>query len=202
MVVTSWACGAPPRHQIVRQPGAGGPPAAVEEGGVGAEEREDAAGEGGDKVEEEAEEGAVVAEDEVEMAEAGGGEVVEEEGGDDEQDEADDNVVVYQPLPAAQQAPKKRRRPPREVWIVNQDAARAEMPAQAPPAQQDLGRPVRIRREPDHYGIEKGREPDSDRKNDTNSDILFFTHITPIYRHFSNLAHLNTVCFMRYTFEC
>ena len=160
-VVTSWASRAPPRHQIVRQPGAGGPPAAVEEGGDEAEEREDAAGEGGDKVEEEAEEGAVVAEDEVEMAEAGGGEVVEEEGGDDEQDEADDNVVVYQPLPAAQQAPKKRRRPPREVWIVNQDAARAEVAAQAPPAQQDLGRPVRIRREPDHYGIEKGRGPDT-----------------------------------------
>ena len=162
-----------------------------EEGGDEAEEREDEVGEGEGEVEEgedEPEEGGgeVVAEDEVEGAEVGRGEVVEEEGGDEEQDEeeeaeggvaegggpplpaeADDHAVAYQPLPAAQQAPKKRRRPPREQWILNQDAAQAvaaaaqQPQADAPPAQQDLDRPVRTRREPDHYGIEKWRGQDT-----------------------------------------
>ena len=70
----------------------------------------------------------------------------------EEPPQAVDHIVAYQPLRAALQGPRKRRRPPREQQLIDQDALQTIAAA---------ARPVRLRREPDHYGIEKGRGPDT-----------------------------------------
>ena len=72
-------------------------------------------------------------------------------GGGDEGGEAggeEPPQVAYQPLRVAPQGPRKRRRPPREQQLVDQGL-------------DQTARPARARREPDHYGIEKDRGPET-----------------------------------------
>ena len=107
----------------------------------------------------EEEEGEVGAQDEEEMAEAGGGEVVGE-GGEGRE------AAQHLPRPAPAQGP--RRRPPREQWIIHQDAQPVEVqpePAQivlheeaaAQVRERGLTRGGRVTKAPDRYGVEQNR---------------------------------------------
>ena len=131
--------------------------AAEEEAGAAEEEHpevdEEADGAGRNNVEEGA--GAEVGEREAVETEDEGQEmaqVVEDAGGGgDEGGEAggeEPPQVAYQPLRLVQQGPRKRRRPPREQQLVDQGL-------------DQTARPARARREPDHYGIEKDRGPET-----------------------------------------
>ena len=105
----------------------------------------------------EMEEGEVGAEDEEVMAEAGGG--GEEGGGGDVVQEA----VLHMPIPDAMQGPRPRRRPPREQWILRQDALPGQQAAAQPEA--PLA-PRRKTKPPDFLGIEQDRSDDATQQLD------------------------------------
>ena len=96
------------------------------------------------------------------MAEAGGG--GEEGGGGDVVREA----VLHMPIPEAMAGPRPRRRPPREQWILRQDAGPGQ---QAQPQAQHGGAPRRKTKPPDFLGIEQDRRDDTTQQLDT-ADLL------------------------------
>ena len=95
--------------------------------------------------------GEVGAEDEAVMAEAGGGE--EEGGGGDVVKEAG----LQMPIPEAMKGQRPRRRPPREQWLLRQDAV-PEQQAAAQPQAQHLTVPRH--KTQDFLGIEQDRSDD------------------------------------------
>ena len=94
------------------------------------------------------------------MAEAGGGGV--ERGGGDVVQEA----VLRMPIPEAMRGPRPRRRPPREQWILRQDALPAAQPP-APPVQE----PRRKTKPPDFLGIEQDRSDDTTQQLDLSPSL-------------------------------
>ena len=109
--------------------------------------------------------GEVGAEDEAVMAEAGGGE--EEGGGGDVVKEAG----LQMPIPEAMKGQRPRRRPPREQWLLRQDAV-PEQQAAAQPQAQHLTVPRHKTKPPDFLGIEQDRSDNATQQLDLAADLV------------------------------
>ena len=144
---------------------------------------------------EEEEEGEVGAEDEEEMAEAGGGDAVGRggEGGE---------AAQHLPHPVAVRGP--RRRPPREQWIIHQDAQQVEVqpvPAQivlqeeaaAQVRERGLTRGGRVTKAPDRYGIEQNREEEQATTDLNISTTSFERELTPAVSSSASTPNLSPV---------